>query len=136
MTTQLLSTQPLIDFNKAEMSIVYEAMERYIEKLEGWNKKLFRITFVKVLNEGNEVRLDGMGMRQINQALAQRAKLHYAFDQSDAGKAKVRIVAQLAHVMIIKMHKFQQDNSPLNKRKEAQTAVTVHASSVIKKNIV
>ncbi|WP_144559923.1 hypothetical protein [Shouchella miscanthi] len=127
MTTQSLSTQPLIDFNKAQMSVVYEAMERYIEKLEGGNKKLFRITLVKVLNEGNEVRLDGMGMRQINQALAQRAKLHYAFDQSSAGKAKWRIVAQLANVMLIKMHKFQQDNSPLN-RKEAQTAVTVHAS--------
>lgn len=130
-----MTTKPLINLNKAQMAIIYDAMERYIEKLEGANKKLFRITWVKVLDHEREVELDGMGMRQINKALADRAKLHYALDRSDAGRAKWRIVAELANMMLIKMHKFQQDNSPLNKRKEAQTAGTVHAS-VIKQNVV
>ncbi|WYU50000.1 hypothetical protein MHH67_11415 [Bacillus sp. FSL K6-0047] len=123
-----MTTKPLADFNEAEMAIVYEAMQRYGERLTGADHALFKITLLKVINQENTVELDGMGMRQVNKALVARAKLHYAADQSEAGKAKWRLVAGLAGLVLARMYQFQHKNNPLLKKEEAQTAATVHAS--------
>lgn len=123
-----MTTKPLADFNDAEMAIVYDAMQRYGERLSGADHALFKITLLKVINQENMVELDGMGMRQVNQALTARARLHFACDQSEAGKAKWRLVAGLAGLVLARMYQFQQKHNPL--KKEAQTAVTVHASAI------
>ncbi|MCK0471428.1 hypothetical protein [Halalkalibacter sp. APA_J-10(15)] len=124
-----MKTKPLQSFNRAEIALVIDCMKRYMFKVSVASGRLMLTDYTKILQNGNEAELDGMGMEHIVSAL--HAKANEIEDQLGTDRKEVELIRQLAQEVREKRVAFQQNFYKQHIKKEAPTAGTVSTSTNI-----
>lgn len=123
-----MKTKALNGMNSAEIQVIKETLERQC-RVKSKEQIFFPMVLEKVKQHGPNVELDGMEMKLICFALRRKALILTAVYGMDAQQQQKKVLYNLAFEISKRRIQFQQSNNPVSK-KEAQTAVTVHASAL------
>ncbi|PAE96746.1 hypothetical protein [Shouchella clausii] len=122
-----MKTKALKGMNSAEIQVIKETLERQC-RVKSKEQIFFPMVLEKVKQHGPNVELDGMEMKLICFALRRKALILTAVYGMDAQQQQKKVLYNLAFEISKQRIQFQQSNNPV--KKEAQTAVTVHASAL------
>ncbi|MBP3951154.1 hypothetical protein [Bacillus suaedae] len=124
-----MKTKPLQSFNRAEIALVADSMRRYMFQVSKLSARMILSEYIKVIQKGKDVELDGMGMEYIFSSL--QAKANEISDRFGDKKKEISMIRQLAEEVRSKRVYFQQSfySNPI--KKEAPTAGTVSTSILI-----